>query len=209
MKVPRCFLAFTLALSLWPGASVLLGDEIWVETVYFAEKGYKSDMQLPAPKTGWQVYARKKLFIGQKVQGVEELEGPEKGTQSWLLGNKVVTLRGGASPEVSDRMLGEASLWTPPTVDLSLFKDQKPVDRFKQDGQEVLVFETAQGFNRLWVLAESQIPLARVEGRFVKLYAKQKEDAPITAPDEAVKALEKEKKAERQLSKIGAMPAAE
>lgn len=205
MKSSR-FLAFALALSLFPGAPLLLGDEIWLETVYFAEKGYKPDKQLPAPQTGWQLYSRKKLFLGQKVQGVEELDGPEKGTESWLLGSKVVTLRDGAEPEVADRMLGEVSLWTAPTVDLSLFKDQQPVDRFKQDGQEILVYETAQGFNRLWILADTQVPLARVEGRFVKLYAKQKDDVAVAAPPAATKALEKEKKDERQVSRIGAMP---
>lgn len=189
-----------------PGfAPAVHAGQVLTETIYFTE-GFKPDMKVPVPDNSWKVYAKRKILLGDKVEGIEELDGADRGRISWLVGKIVASIEKNGVVAVHPKDLGEASLWDSPLTDTTWIKTLKPIHKLRYQGQEVLVYETGGGFKRIWMQADPVVPIAQVEGRFVTFFQKESGNPDVRPPQEILKAIEKEHEAERKLSKFGAMP---
>jgi len=186
-------------------SSRLAAGEIWEETTYYAED-FKPDLKVPIPGPAWKIYSKKMISYGDKAQGVEELDGQDRGTVFWLVGKTVVSIQKSGEVSVYPRNLGEASLWDSPSSDVAWTKNLDPIKKMKQNGQDIFLYEQGGGFKRLWILADTLLPVAQVEGKFVTLFVKLKGPVDVNPPAAVTKALEENRRAERKLSEFGSMP---
>lgn len=189
-------------LTLGPRATA---GEIWEKTVYFAEN-FAPDTKVPTPDPSWRIYSKKVISSGENVQGIEALDGSDRGTAFWLVGGSVVSIQKNGDVSVYPKNLGEASLWDSPLADLEWIKNLEPTKKIKQNGVEILLYETGGGFKRLWVMADTLVPIAQVEGKFVTRFVKLKESVAVSPPADVTKALQDSQNAERKLSEFGSMP---
>jgi hypothetical protein len=186
-------------------ATSLQASEEITETQYFVD-GFKPEFKLPTPTASWKLHFRKKTLLGAKAVGIEYLEGSQKGTSSWAVGKHVVAIPKTGKPNVYEKALGDTSIWQAPDTNITWFKNQEPVHKEKHNGRELLIYDAGNGFRRIWIDAETQLPLAQVEGRMVTFYERKKTDADIEAPEAATKALAENKRQEQMLGEYGAMP---
>lgn len=195
-------LAFLLTLA---SASLLSAGQAWVETTYFAPD-YKADLKVPTPEASWKVYTKKKILMGKEAEGVEVLEGAEQGTRIWAVGNLVVSILKNGETSIFPKTSGEARQWEGGAADLSWIKKLEPVKTEKRDGQDLSIYESGNGFKRVWITTDAKRPLAVVEGKFVTIYEEKSNPGEVHPPEVVVKALEERKRGEKKLGEIGAMP---
>lgn len=199
---------FALCLCLVLGLTCLKAGDVCTETTYFAPE-YKAGPKPPLPEASWKIYARKRIFRYSGGHGVEHLDGPEKGTTIWKVGDLIAVAVPGRRIDLFSRKAGDETLWDDEAVSYSWIKGLAPLKTEKIDGREIQIFDSGNGYRRAWLPTGASLPLAAVNGRFVTLFAKDETDREITVPAEVLEAIKERQRGEKKAEQMGAMPAAE
>lgn len=190
-------------------AASLTAGEIWTETKYFAPS-YQLNEKVPVVGADWKVYSKSRILLGQDVECIEYLEGIQKGTTAWLVGNTIVTLLKSGDTVIGAKAQGDAINWISPVEGASWTKGQKPFAVNHEKGEKILVFdsggEPGKPTRRAWISAESLKSLAEFEGKFITIFEKQESNAPVNPPSQVQTAIKRQRDETRKLSRVGAMP---
>ena len=186
--------------------------QTWVETKYFVPS-YKATASLPSPDPAWQVYEKRRITISPKVEAIETLEGAEKGARAWLVGNTIVSFTKDGTVLVYPKSDGDANRWEIVTEDTSWTKNMAPVDKFRREKMEILVYDASgkinpeQTFvNRVWMDSVSGLPVAQINGRFITIFEREKAPPVTEAPPDVLTAMKNAAAAEKKLGNFGRMP---
>lgn len=208
MKTPL-FRSLLLSACLLPALGHLRAGEIWAETTYFVPE-YQLTEKIPVPAGDWKLYQRTKILIGDNVEGIEYLDGFQKGTISWLVNDKVVTVLKDGQTVIEPKVQGEVTNWATPVEAASWTKGQKPFASNKEGARRVLIFdeggEEGKPARRIWIDSETRQAIAQYKGKFITLYEQKEAGASVTPPPNVQDSLKRQQASQRKLGTAGAMP---
>lgn len=208
MKTPP-FRTLLIATYLLFSAGRVPAGEVWTETKYFIPD-YQLTEKVPVPTAEWKVYQQKKILLGGEIEGIEYLDGFQKGTVSWLVRDTIVTILKNGETVVGAKTQGDSLNWASPADGALWTKNQKPFAVNREGSRKILVFDQGglggKPARRAWLSDESLKTLAEYSGKFITLYERQEGDVHVVAPENILAVIKKHRESQRKLSSVGAMP---